>query len=42
MIILICCASMAVSSEIWALTFHSTSHLFVLLGTLGVIEIGMK
>ena len=33
---------MAVSSEIWALTFHSTSHLFVLLGTLGVTEIGVK
>lgn len=42
MIILICCASMAVSSEIWALTFHSTSHLLVLLGPLGVTERGVR
>lgn len=42
MIILICCASMAMSSEIWALAFHSTSHLFILLGALGVAEIGAK
>lgn len=38
MIILICYVSMTMSSEIWGLTFHSTSSLLVLPGALGVTK----